>query len=308
MIRGSWSRCSQFGSWLWASSSSRCSSASTTIVRNLTSRKRSPPLPIALLAEEDRAARVELDRRSRSATSSGAAGAAAAAGADRRPCARLSARDERDSTGGLMPSTVTPSTSSTSTDGPSASNSCGSTLTLIESCWQRRRTSSSAAVAELVRRRRRARRRARATTLDRSRRALAQRRTAATARPSDGRERCDQPDGLEAVLGVRAHLAHQRRAICAPSPTSSTRSGPSSRRATPAARAPRSERSARQRDRGEGAERRRRRCWSARRARGSRPSSSEAADRRTAWKSHGRSSSVVWLIALDVAVVEPVAP
>ena len=39
--------------------------------------------------------------------------------------ARLSAREERVITGGLRPSTVTPSMSSISVDGPSASNTCG---------------------------------------------------------------------------------------------------------------------------------------------------------------------------------------
>ena len=57
---------------------------------------------------------------------------------------RFRNRDERGSTGGLMPSTVIPPTSSISTEGPSASNSCGSTLTLTPNSRARLSSSKSA--------------------------------------------------------------------------------------------------------------------------------------------------------------------
>ena len=57
--------------------------------------------------------------------------------------ARLSAREERGNHGGLTPRTVTPSTSSTSTAGPSTSESFGRTDTFSARLWQVRSSSSS---------------------------------------------------------------------------------------------------------------------------------------------------------------------
>ena len=126
----------------------------------------------------------------------------------RRPCVRLRKRDERGSTGGLTPSTVIPSTSSTSTDGPERVEQLGQHADLDAELPAAGRPARRARPrSKSCARRRSARRRGRR----RRRRARSRRASRGPAAVSTARRRSEiRPTGSSAVLGVRLDLARQR--------------------------------------------------------------------------------------------------
>ncbi len=122
---------------------------------------------------------------------------------------RFRKRDERGRTGGLTPRTVIPSTSSTSTEGPRASKSCGNTLSFTPSSRERRSRSNSVDPSL----------KSSCATMTRSTacRSTASARSSPSSRPRTGRprasagesERAMIPTELDAVFRMRPDLPGQ---------------------------------------------------------------------------------------------------